>query len=257
MQRTSAAVNPPLRAKHAEMISADVALANLMNRTAAAYVQNAPAYIVYREHTHVSAASLGRAQDIDRTVKVRQADNYAVMQDLPRGGERTGQAFPIIPYFDPFTQFTFSWFANLKRVDITLQRSPPGLFPLPPPDTTVDVLVPYFSFWAPSYAPDSTPARADILIAPTPVYASGSLYPAQVIEDPRTHLPARIEMRTTGGDDEIITLDYQVLQNHWVITHGTFTSRQHVGPLTFQVVSDTTYDQFEFPATPPDPRLGP
>ncbi len=236
------------------MISADVALANLINRTAVAYVQNAPAFIVYRERTHVSAASLGRAQDIDRTVAVRQRDNFAVMQDLPRGAERTGQAFPIIPYFDPFTQFTFSWFANLKRVDITLQRTAPGVFPVPPTDATVDVLVPYFSFWAPSYAPDSTPARTHILIAPTPVYDPGSLYPSQVIEDARTHLPAHIEMRTADGN-EIITLDYRVLQNHWVITHGTFTSRQHVGPLTFQVVSDTTYDQFEFPSTAPDPRL--
>ncbi len=236
------------------MISADVALANLMNRTAQAYVQNAPAYIVYREHTYVGAASLGRAQDIDRFVQVRQADNYAVMQDLPQGAERTGQAFPIIPYFDPFTQFTFSWFANLKRVDITLQRSPPGLWQLPQADASVDAVVPYFSFWAPSYASDSTQTRVHILISPTPQYATGTLYPAQVIEDSRSHLPARIEMRTTDGD-EIITLDYQVLQNHWVITHGTFTSRQHVGPLSFQVVSDTTYDQFAFPAIAPDPRL--
>lgn len=254
MRRTSAAVNSTLRAKHSVMISADVALANLINRTATAYVQNAPAFIVYREHTHVSAASLGRAQDIDRSVKVRQGDNYAVMQDLPRGAERTGQAFPIIPYFDPFTQFSFSWFANLKRVDITIQRTPPGLFSLPQTDAGVNAVVPYFSFWAPSYAPDSTPVRAHIVIAPTPLYAAGSLYPAQVIEDPRTHLPAHIEMRTTDGD-EIITLDYQVLQSHWVITHGTFTSRQHVGPLTFQVVSDTIYDQFEFPSIAPDPRL--
>jgi len=236
------------------MLSADVALANLLNRTAQAYVQNAPAYIVYRERTHVGAASLGRTQDINRFVQVRQADNYAVMRDLPQGAERTGQAFPIIPYFDPFTQFTFDWFANLKRVDITLQRSPPGLWPVPQPDSSVDAVVPYFTFWAPNYAADSTAARAHIVISPTPQYTAGSLYPAQVIEDPSSHLPAHIEMRTTDGD-EVITLDYQVLQNHWVITHGTFTSRQRVGPLSFQVVSDTTYDQFSFPPTAPDPRL--
>ena len=236
------------------MLPADVALANLLNRTAQAYVQNAPAYIAYRERTHVGAASLGRSQDINRYVQVRQADNYAVMRDLPQGAERTGQAFPIIPYFDPFTQFSFSWFANLKNVDIKIERSAPGLWPLPQPDKSVDLVVPYFSFWAPSYAPDSNDARAHILISPTPQYAADSLYPAQVIEDPRSRLPAHIEMRTTSGD-EVITLDYQVLQNHWVVTHGTFTSRQHVGPLSFQVVSDTTYDQFEFPATAPDPRL--
>lgn len=236
------------------MIPADVALATLLNRTAQTYVQNAPTYIVYRERTHVAAASLGRSQDINRFVQVRQADNYAVMRDLPQGAERTGQAFPIIPYFDPFTQFTFSWFANLKNVDIKIDRSAPSLWPLPQPDSSVDVVVPYFSFWAPSYAPDSTGQRAHILIAPTPQYAADSIYPAQVIEDARSRLPARVEMRTTGGD-EVITLDFQVVQNHWVITHGTFTQRVHAGPLSFQVVADTTYDQFEFPATAPDPRL--
>src|SRR5579864_5785796 len=129
------------------MVSADVALANLINRTAAAYVRNAPAFIVYRERTHVTA-SIGRSQDIDRIVKVRQSDNYAVMQDLPQGAERTGQAFPIIPYFDPFTGYSFSWFANLKRVDITLQRGPAGYFPIAQPDASADFTVPYFSFWA-------------------------------------------------------------------------------------------------------------
>lgn len=235
------------------MISADVELANLMNRTAQAYVQNAPAYIVYRERTHVSAVSLGRTQDINRFVQVRQADNFAVMQDLPQGAQRTGQAFPIIPYFDPFAGFDFSWYANLKRIDITLQRAQPGLLPMPARDMTVDVVVPYFSLYVPSFATDSTEARFDILIAPTPTVGQ-DFYPAQVIEDPRSHLPSRIEMRAADGSD--ITLDYAVMENHWVIRHGSFTSIEHVGPLTFRVLADTTFDQFAFPATPPDPRLG-
>lgn len=235
------------------MISADVALANLMNRTARAYVQNAPAYIVYRERTHITAPSLGRSQDINRVVQVRQADNFAVMQDLPQGAQRTGQAFPIIPYFDPFTQFTFSWFANLRRVDITLERKPPGLWPVPPQDPNVDVVVPYFSFWQPVYAPDTSAAHIDIRVTPTPLLGEG-LFPAQVVEDPRTMLPAHIEMRTTSGD-EVIALDYQLVQNHWMITHGSFTSTQRVGPMSFTVVADTVYDQISFPATAPDPRL--
>ncbi|HEV2261868.1 MAG TPA: hypothetical protein VGR69_06250 [Candidatus Rubrimentiphilum sp.] len=235
------------------MVSADVALADLMNRTARAYVQYAPAYIVYRERTHITAPTLGRSQDINRFVQVRQADNFAVMQDLPQGAQRTGQAFPIIPYFDPFTQFTFSWFANLRRVDITLQRSPPGLWPLPQPDASVDVVVPYFSFWQPVYAADSSATRIDIRIAPTPLLGDG-IFPSQVVEDPRSLLPAHIEMRTTAGD-EVIALDYQVVQNHWIVTHGSFSSTQRVGPLTFTVVADTVYDQFAFPATAPNPLL--
>ncbi len=102
------------------MILPDVALALLIDRTAAYYRQNPAAYMTYTEHTHVSAPSLGRAQDINRSVAVRVADDYAVMRDLPNGSERTGQAFPIIAYFDPLSEFQFRYFANLKRVDITI-----------------------------------------------------------------------------------------------------------------------------------------
>ncbi len=235
------------------MLSADVALATMMNRTANVYVQNAPAYIVYREHTHV-AASIGRAQDIDRSVKVRQADNYAVMQDLPNGAERTGQAFPIIPYFDPFSNFTYSWFANLKRVDITLNRVAPSLWPLPASDPSADVVVPYISFWAPSYTADSTPSRLHFRILPTPALTSGQFFPYDVTVDSRNGLPSHIELRFVG-DETIISLDYQTISGYWVITHARYTAPQHFGPLNFTVVSDTAYDQFAFPRTPPDPRL--
>jgi len=235
------------------MVSADVALANLMNRTATAYVQNAPAFIVYRERTHVTA-SMGRSQDIDRSVKVRQADNYAVMQDLPNGAERTGQAFPIIPYFDPFSNFNYSWFANLKRVDITLNRAAPSLWPLPGNDAGVDVVVPYISFWAPSYVADSAPARLHFRVLPTPALTSGQFFPYDVAAVLPGGLPSHIELRFVG-DPTSITLDYQSIAGYWVITHARYSAPQHVGPFNFSVVSDTTYDQFKFPATAPDPRL--
>ncbi len=235
------------------MVSADVALVNMMNRTASAYVQNAPVFIVYRERTHVTA-SIGRAQEIDRTVKVRQADNYAVMQDLPQGGERTGQAFPIIPYFDPFSNFTYSWFANLKSVDITLNRTAPSVWPLPAGDPIADLVVPYISFWAPSYAADSAPSRLHFRILPTPALTSGQFFPYDVTVDPSGGLPSHIELRFVG-DPTIISLDYQTVSGYWIIAHARYTAPQHFGPLNFTVVSDTTYDQFQFPATAPDPRL--
>ncbi len=235
------------------MISADAALVQLINRTATAYVQNAPAFITYRERTRITAPSLGRAQEINRFVQVRQADDYAVMQDLPQGAQRTGQAFPIVPYFDPFTQFSFSWYANLKRVDITLNRGPVGVWPFPEPDPQVNAVVPYLSFWTPTYMPDSTQSRLHVRIAPTPSYGNG-FYPYDVVEDEQTQLPSHIEMRTTD-DTEVIAFDYRVLENHWVITRGTFTSMEHFGPMTFQVIADTTYEDIAFPAAPPDPRL--
>ena len=235
------------------MIPADLALVQLINRTATAYVRNAPAYITYREFTHVTS-SVGRTQDINRYVAVRQADDYAVMQDLPQGAQRVGQAFPIIPYFDPLAGFSYSWFANLKRVDITVKRYPPTMWPLPAADPGVNVVVPYINFWAPSYADDSTSAHLHFQVAPTPSLPSGDLYPADVVVDPQSQLPSHMEIRFIG-DPTIISLDYRTIDGHWVITHARYTAPQHAGPFNFTVTSDTTYQDITFPATPPDPRL--
>jgi len=235
------------------MIPADVALVQVINRTATAYVQNAPTYITYRERTHVSS-NMGRTEDVNRFVQVRQADDYAVMQDLPQGAQRMGQAFPIIPYFDPLAGFSYSWFANLKRIDITIKRIEPGLWPMPAPDPSVNVSIPYISFWAPSYMPDSSDAQPHFRVVPTPSLQQGYLYPYDVVVDPQSGLPSHLELRFVG-DPTSIALDYRTIEGHWVITHATYSAPQHFGPMNFNVTSDTTYEDMTFPAAPPDPRL--
>jgi len=235
------------------MIIPDVALAMLVNRTAQAYTSGTPAYMTYRETTRISAPSMGRTQEIDRSVAVRVADNYAVMRDLPDGGERTGEAFPIIAQFNPFSAYQFSYFANLKNVEIHLERGASATFPIPAPDPGVDVLVPYNSFWAARYAPDSTEQHLHLLVDPTARVGPG-FYPSEVIEDPQTQLPSHVEIRTSNSD-MVIALDYQVIQGHWVLTHGRFSATEHVIVSTFKVIADVTYDDFAFPAQAPDPRL--
>jgi hypothetical protein len=235
------------------MMTPDLAFAILINRTSAYYTANPPVYMTYVEHTHVSAPTLGRTQDINRSIAVRVADNYAIMQDLPDGGFRTGQAFPVVAYFDPLSAFTFSYFANLKRVDIALQRGAPMFFALPQPDPSVTVVVPYNSYWAARYAPDSTDAALHLLIDPTPRVQQG-FYPSEVVEDATTRLPSKIEMRVVDGD-EIIDLDYAVIDGHWVVVHGRFSATQHAAFLTFKVIADVTYSNIAFPTQPPDPRL--
>jgi hypothetical protein len=235
------------------MIAPDLAFALLINRTSDFYQAYPPVYMTYIERTHVTAPTLGRAQDINRSVAVRIADNLAVMRDLPNGGARVGQAFPIVAYFDPFSAFEFSYFANLKRVDIDLHRGQPLFLATPPPDPSVNVVVPYNSFWNSRYAPDSTAVAIHLLIDPT-TRVKG-FYPSEVIEDSQTHLPSHIEMRATGSDDESIALDYKVLDGHWVITHGTFSATEHAVLLTFKVVADVTFSDVAFPTEAPDPRL--
>jgi hypothetical protein len=235
------------------MMTADLALALLINRTSAFYDANRPVYMTYLEHTRVTAPTLGRAQSIDRTIAVRAADNFAVMQDLPNGEQRTGQAFPIVADFDPFSSFSFGYFANLKRVDITIQRGKPLVFPIPEEDPSVNVVVPYISFWDVKFAPDSSATALHFSIEPTPRFPSG-LYPSDVVEDSSTQLPSHIEIRAVEGDEEF-SLDYKVIGGHWLIVHGTFSQTEKVAFMTFKVVADVTFSNIAFPSEPPDPRL--
>lgn len=236
------------------MMTADLALALLINRTSAFYQAHPPIYMTYVEHTRVSAPTLGRAQDIDRSIAVRVADDLALMQDLPNGGQRSGQAFPIVAYFDPLSNFKFGYFANLKRVDITLERGAPFYLAIPDADPNVTAVVPYNSYWAARYANDSTDAALHLLIEPTPRVQQG-IYPSDVVEDASTQLPSHIEMRLAGGGDEAISLDYAVIQGHWVIVHGTFSQTMHVAFLTYKIIADVTFSDIAFPPEAPDPRL--
>ena len=235
------------------LMTPDLAFAILINRTSAFYEANPPTYMTYVEHTHVSAPTLGRTQDIDRSIAVRVADDFAVMQDLPHGTERAGQAFPVVAYFDPLSAFQFSYFANLKRVDITLQRGAPLTLAIPSADPSVNVVVPYNSYWAARYAPDSTATALHLLIEPTPRVTQG-FYPSEIVEDAASRLPSRIEMRVVGGD-ETIALDYSMIEGHWVVVHGRFSATQHAAFLTFKVIADVTFSNIAFPSQPPDPRL--
>jgi hypothetical protein len=236
------------------MMTADLALAMLINRTSAFFQSYPPVYMTYVEHTHVSAPSLGRAQDINRSVAVRIGDDLAVMKDLPNGEERVGQAFPIVAYFDPFSNFTFSYFANLKRVDITLDRGAPFFLKIPAADSSVNAVVPYNSYWAARFATDSTDAAVHLLIDPTARVRDG-LYPSEVVEDGTSSLPKHIEMRSAGASDEMFSLDYAVIDGHWVIVHGTFSQTMHVAFLTYKIIADVTFSDITFPTEAPDPRL--
>jgi hypothetical protein len=237
------------------MMTADLAFAILVNRTTAFFTDNAPVYMTYTERTRISAPSMGRSEEINRSVAVRIADNFAVMQDLPRGAVRTGQAFPVVAYFDPLSAFAYSYFANLKRIDITVQQGRPFVFTTPAPEPNVDVVVPYSSYWAARFAPDSTEDALHLLIEPTARMQAGKLYPSEIIEDPQTRLPSHIELRATGGDDQTFSFDYQVIDGHWVLVHATFSGTQRTFIGQFRAVADITFSNITFPAEAPDPRL--
>ncbi|HET9030039.1 MAG TPA: hypothetical protein VFN49_07675 [Candidatus Aquilonibacter sp.] len=234
------------------MIGADLALAGLINRTNAAFSANPPRYMTYVEDSHI--VGNGQHRDINRSVALRVADDYAVMHDLPQGAERVGEAFPILPYIDLFSQFQYCWFANLKAVDITFVPGALWYLKMPDPDPSVDLQVPYFSQWAPRYAPDSTDALVHLIMEPSPRLRDGNFYPVDVVEDPATQLPSHVAFAFVGRD-ETLAFDYGMVQGHWVATKAVWSATQHVFVSTFKVTATTTFSDFTFPDTAPDPRL--
>ena len=229
------------------MVPVDVAFAQMVNKTAQAYISNAPTYMTYRERTHITASGpfVKANREIDRSIMVRQADDAAVMKDLPDGATTRGQAWPIIPYFDPFTGFGYHYYVNLKAITITLDRPNPFLFTIPETDNSADAVVFYIPFWAPRYGSDNF----HFDVAATTGDADQP-YPEHVVVDPATGIPSHIDVATISGKLHL-SLDYAVVQGHWLITHGTVSSQQ--GP--FHGDSEVTFDQFAFPATAPDPSL--
>jgi len=236
------------------MLGPDIALAALINRLANVYDTSMPPYMTFKEHTHIAVSVFGgKMKDVDRSVAVRVPDDYAVMQDLPAGGTNIGSAFPVVPFFDPFSTFSFSYFANPKKIDITFVPGDAWQLPLPSNDPSVDVVVPYFSFILPRYAPDSTEDAPHWVIDPTP-RTGNNFYISDVKVDAATQLPSHIEL-TQNGSDMTMGLDYSIVDSHWVVTHGTFSSTQRALGMSFKVTAETTYSEFTFPTTPPDPRL--
>ena len=232
-------------------MGADLALAALFNRAAAAYSSSPPAYIVYDEFTHVEGH--GQTKDLNRHVAVRVSDDYAVMKDLPNGGTTLGLAFPVIPYFDPMSNFSYSYFANIGKLDLKFSPGKPFVYPTPAPSGG-DIVVAYFSSIVPHYAPDSTDAAPHFVCDPTPRTAE-YFYPSDVREDPATQLPSHISLHSSKNDTTI-GFDFSVIDGHWVITRGTYTTIQDVFIGAFRISATTTYSNFAFPDTAPDTRLG-
>jgi hypothetical protein len=240
------------------MLPPDLAFAQYINQTSAAYTQHVPPYMTYRSQVHISVPRFNRTLDINRSVQVRVKDDSAVMQDLPSGATRTGQAFPIIAFFSPFQNFGFSYPAFMtgghinRDFAITMTFGNTWNFAPPKADPTVDATVFYSPYFDPSYASDSTETSPHLTIAPSPKLPDG-LYPIEMQIDAASQLPATIKLRSSRG--EIMQFDYSVIDGYWVIRHIAYNaiSSTFIGDIKFLV--DVNYDQFTFPAAAPDPRL--
>jgi hypothetical protein len=228
-------------------------------------VQKAPPFITYRATAHVAAPSLGKHREVLRSIMVRTSDDLAVIQDLPQGENQIGHGFPVTPVFDALSNFTLSW-----RVGAHMEMSSyvHDVQPLvyQDPNSSADVVVVRLKYYKADYAPDSSDApegKTHVILQPFDFVKreveqpDSTFFLSDLYIDNTSGLPT--EIRYAGGDDIVFVIDYGMVQNHYVVTHGhyeeTLRGPLHIGRL--HVIADVDYDQYAFPGTAPDPRLVP
>lgn len=251
------------------VLTADAEFRTVANAAFAAWRQQPP-YIAYRVDVDVEVPALKQSRRIERAVEMRTRDNLAVLQDLPRGQNQLGGAFPVPPSFDALSYFKIDFRLgdpirqHNPLTAVTVLSPAPNLPPQPlqfsdpvPSSPDVTVVVTTLRNYYAAYAPDSSDAVAHIVMQPLPALThdnDSSFYLKDVYVDAATDLPTRI---VYSGPATTFTLDYAVVAGHWLVDHA-FYSRTIFGPLHIGQTTFTTeasYNAFTFPGTPADPRL--
>lgn len=239
------------------MLLPDAAFRAAANAAAQAY-DTAPPYLEYHTVAIVDIPALKQYRVIEREVETRTADDYAVLQDLPRGQRQYGHSFPLIPTFDALSYFHIDFSAPRRNLTSSITLDQPIRFSNPKPsDPNVAVVVTMLKYYYPQDAADSTGAIRHLVMQPLPALTHGNpstFYIHDVYIDTATNLPTRVVYE---GPQITFALDYVVVQNHWLVSHAhydrSFVAPLHIGSTHF--TADATFDRFAFPALPSDPHL--
>jgi hypothetical protein len=236
--------------------SADVAFRLAANAAAAAFAQSPP-YIAYRTDTTVDVPSLAKHQVISRAVETRTRDDFAVLQDLPRGQRQYAHSFPLIPTFDALSYFRIEYNGSRRDALSYVHQLQTLTYADPRQTSHADVVVTSLRYYRASYASDSSDALLHVNMEPLQTLTRGNssdFYLHDLYINPATMLPVRVSY--TGPDTEL-TCDYTIVENHWLVNHAWYARTVYaplkVGRVRFTV--DAKYQDFRFPATPDDPKL--
>jgi len=238
------------------VIPADVAFRQAANAAAAAFA-HAPPYLAYRTEVVVDVPSLRRHKVIARQVETRTADDFAALQDLPRGQYQYAHSFPLIPTFDALSYFHVT-FNGMQRDALSyVEQVQPIAFTDPHATSHADVVVISLKYYHASYGDDSTDAIAHIVMDPLPTLTtnnSSDFYLHDVFVDTATNLPTRISY---VGPRSSMSLDYTTVGDHWLVRHITWSETVYgplrIGRVTF--TAEATNSDFKFPDPPSDPHL--
>jgi len=238
------------------VVTADVLFRLTANAAAVQYRQQPP-YLAYHTVADIDIPALKKHRAVERAVETRTADDFAVLQDLPRGRRQYGQSFPLSPTFDALSYFRIDYSGARERDSLAHVTTYAPITFAPPqaaaPGVTV-VATTLRNYYA-HYAEDSTEARAHLIMDPLKALTQNNtsdFYLHDLYIDTATDLPLRVTY--TGRDDIEFTLDYAIVQSHWLIRHATY-ARTFFGPFRIGRTSikvDVVFDNFTFPQKPAD-----
>ena len=238
------------------MITADVQFRTAANAAAAAFA-NSPPYLAYHTDVVVDVPSLRRHQVISRQVETRTKDDFAALQDLPRGQHQYAHSFPLIPTFDALSYFRVTFNGNRRDLLSYVEPGAPLTYADPRLTSHADVVVASLKYYHASYAADSNDRIAHISMETLPTLTrdnASDFFIHDVYVDTVTNLPTKV---VYVGPTTTFTCDYEVVQGHWLVRHAnyvhTFYGPLRLGRIT--ATADATNNDFSFPATPADPKL--
>ncbi|GAC1424135.1 MAG: hypothetical protein NVSMB5_18060 [Candidatus Velthaea sp.] len=243
------------------MLTADAQFRATANAAADAW-RRQPPYIAYRVSVAVDVPAMKKYRVIDRAVEARTVDDYAVLQDLPKGQRQYGHSFPLLPTFDALSyfrlEFTMGDPVRMHNPLSAVHMQGPITFANPAASTAgVSVVSTTLRNYYARYADDSNEQRLHIVMDALPALTrnnNSTFYIHDVYVDPQTNLPIRV---TYTGPSTEFDLDYTTVQNSWVVSHvfyrDTVFAPLHIGRTTYTI--DARYDQFAFPEVPADRQL--
>ena len=251
------------------MLTADAEFRAVANAAFDAW-QKQPPYVAYRVDVDIEVSALKQSRRISRMVEARTRDDLAVIQDLPQGQNQLGHSFPLPPTFDALSYFRFDFRLGdpIRRHNpltaVTLQPPGPNRPPEPlrfgdpvaiNPDAAV-VVTTLRNYYA-HYADDSNDRIAHIVMQALPALTvdnDSTFFLRDVYVDTVTNLPTRVVYSGPATD---FTVDYTMVENHWVIDHAfyrnTLFAPLHIGQTTW--TTDATFSAFSFPPEAIDERL--
>ena len=192
------------------MVAAD-ALFRLAANAAAEQYRQPPPYLAYHTVADIDVPALKKHKTVERAVETRTADDFAVLQDLPRGQRQYGQSFPLIPTFDALSYFRIDYNGAQHRNLLShVTTYAPITFSAPHATTPgVTVVATTLRNYYAHYAEDSTDTKAHLIMEPLRALTTNNnsdFYLHEVYIDTAINLPLRERIRATTTSNSPSTI---------------------------------------------------